>query len=382
METPAEFDDIRCYETKDLKETFGKLLADPQFCGVLKTLFPDLPAETLKAELYSCTDILDFQKKFFYGYVDKLMAKASQGYDLDFSSIADKHQAYTFISNHRDIVLDPALLAVLLIKNGFPTTQEIAIGDNLLIFPWIKHLVRLNKAFIVQRSLGLREMLSASKKMSRYMHFVIREKKNSIWIAQREGRAKDSNDKTAEALLKMVAMGGTGTPLESLKEMKIVPMSLSYEYDPCDFLKAKEFQQKRDDSNFKKTREDDLLNMQTGIFGFKGHVHFAMGVPINIWLDEMENVPRGQFFNEIAQHMDVEIYRNYRLYPGNYVAADLLRNQAMHAEKYTLEERQHFEKYVESQLAKIDLPNKDEAFLRERILIMYANPVFNHESVQ
>ena len=277
METPAEYDDIRCYEAKDLKATFDALLADEQFCGILQQLFPKTSFEQLKAGLYSCKDVLDFQEKFVYAYIDDLMSKVSLGYDLDCGEIEDKHKAYTFISNHRDIVLDPGLLAMLLIKNGFSTTQEIAIGDNLLIFPWIKHLVRLNKAFIVQRSLGLREMLAASKKMSRYMHFVIREKQNPIWIAQREGRAKDSNDHTAEAVLKMVAMGGTGTPLGNLKEMNIVPMSLSYEYDPCDYLKAQEFQLKRDNADFKKSRQDDLLNMQTGILGFKGHVHFVMG---------------------------------------------------------------------------------------------------------
>jgi acyltransferase family protein len=381
METPAEYDDIRCYEAKDLKPTFDVLLADEQFCGILQQLFPNTSFEQLKAGLYSCKDVLDFQEKFVYAYIDDLMSKVSLGYDLDCGEIEDKHKAYTFISNHRDIVLDPGLLAMLLIKNGFSTTQEIAIGDNLLIFPWIKHLVRLNKAFIVQRSLGLREMLAASKKMSRYMHFVIREKQNPIWIAQREGRAKDSNDHTAEAVLKMVAMGGTGTPLGNLKEMNIVPMSLSYEYDPCDYLKAQEFQLKRDNADFKKSRQDDLLNMQTGILGFKGHVHFVMGMPINDWLDELEDAPKGQFFGEIAQRMDREIYRNYRLYPGNYVAADLLRGNSDHATHYSADEKTHFEKYLKGQLTKIDIPNKDEAFLRDRILEMYANPVFNHESV-
>ena len=381
METPAEYDDIRCYEAKDLKATFDALLADEQFCGILQQLFPEMAFEQLKAGIYSCKEVIDFQEKFIYTYIDKLMSKVSLGYDLNCEKIENKRKAYTFISNHRDIVLDPALLAMLLIKNGFSTTQEIAIGDNLLIYPWIKHFVRLNKAFIVQRSLGLREMLAASKKMSSYMHFVIREKQNPIWIAQREGRAKDSNDKTAEAVLKMVAMGGTGTPLGNLKEMNIVPMSLSYEYDPCDYLKAQEFQLKRDNADFKKSRQDDLLNMQTGILGFKGHVHFVMGTPINDWLDELEDAPKGQFFGEIAQRMDREIYRNYRLFPGNYAAADLLRGNSDHATHYSADEKAHFEKYLKGQLAKIDIPNKDEAFLRDRILEMYANPVFNHESV-
>ena len=146
------------------------------------------------------------------------------------------------MSNHRDIVLDSAFLDILLIDHGFDNTIEIAIGDNLLIYPWIKTLVRLNKSFIVLRSVGMREMLMASKRMSEYMHFAVRELNEGIWIAQREGRAKDSNDRTQESILKMMVMGGEGTPIERLKELNICPLSISYEYDPCDFLKAKEFQ--------------------------------------------------------------------------------------------------------------------------------------------
>lgn len=380
MTTPAEYDDIRAYESKDLPRVYDELLSDAQFLGVLGHLFPGVPAENLRIKMQTCTTPLQFQKTFVYSYVFQLMEQLSTSLDLDTSSIAGGVWPCTFISNHRDIVLDPSLLAALLVKNGFPTTPEIAIGDNLLAFPWIKHIVRLNKAFIVQRSLGMREALLASRKMSRYMHFVIREKKEPIWIAQREGRAKDSNDRTQDAVLKMIAMGGDGTPLDSLAEMNIVPLALSYEYDPCDFLKAKEFQQKRDDPAWKKSKDDDLRNMQTGIYGFKGQVHFQTGTPVNCWLREYADAGK-ELFGKVARRMDREIYAAYRLFPGNYVAADLLQESTARTSHYTQSEKAHFEDYIEGQIQKVDLPNPDVPFLRERLLTMYANPVFNREHV-
>lgn len=379
MNTPAEYDDIRAYEAKDLPGVYDLLLADEQFCGLLGHLYPGVPTEALRSQLHACTTPLQFQKTFLYSYVFTLMEKLSTGLEFDTSSIEGGAWPCTFISNHRDIILDPALLSALLIQSGFPDTPEIAIGDNLLAFPWIKHLVRLNKAFIVQRSLSMREALMASRKMSRYMHYVIREKKTPIWIAQREGRAKDSNDRTQDAVLKMIAMGGEGSPLESLKEMNIVPVALSYEYDPCDYLKAKEFQLKRDDPSWKKSKADDLENMQTGIFGFKGYIHFQTGQPINSMADAFAESGK-ELFADVARAIDKEIYAAYRLYPGNYVAADLLRGTTDHEAHYNKEEKARFEDYIAGQLRKIDLPNPDEAFLRERLLTMYANPVFNHEN--
>ncbi len=379
MDTPAEYDDIRAYEAKDLPAVYDLLLSDPQFQAVIARLFPGVPLEELKKKLYACSTPLQFQKTFLYSFVFDLMSRLTTGMELDSSTIDGDVWPCTFVSNHRDIVLDPSLLAALLVKNGFTDTPQIAIGDNLLAFPWIKHLVRLNKAFIVQRALGLRESLLASRKMSRYMHFVIRDKKESIWIAQREGRAKDSNDRTQDAVLKMIAMGGTGSPLESLREMNIVPVALSYEYDPCDYLKAKEFQQKRDNPEWKKSKDDDLRNMQTGIFGFKGHIHFQTALPVNSWLADYAEAGR-ELFERVARRMDKEIYAAYRLYPGNYAAADLLRQSTAHQAFYNKEELERFEAYIAGQIKKVDLPNPDVPYLRERLLTMYANPVFNHEA--
>ena len=288
------------------------------------------------------------------------------------------HEArYTFVSNHRDIVLDSAFLDVMLVNSGYPTTVEIGIGDNLLIYPWIKRLVRMNKAFTVRRGLSLRETLAASQLMSRYIHYAVTTKKENIWIAQREGRAKDSDDRTQESVLKMLAMGG------DLRELNIVPLTISYEYDPCDYLKAQEFQQKRDNPAFKKSRQDDLDNMKTGIFGYKGRVSYHCAAPVNTWIDELDtSLPKNEYFTALARRMDRELHRGYRLYPCNYIAADLLAGKREYAAKYSAADEQRFEQYLKGQLAKITIPDKDEPFLRERILTMYANPLINFNAAR
>ena len=284
---------------------------------------------------------------------------------------------------HDQDALAVHILDVLLVDNGFKTTCEIAIGDNLLSLPWVKDLVRVNKAFIVERALSMRQMLMSSKRLSDYMHFAIKEKNENIWIAQREGRAKDSNDRTQKSILQMMSMGGEGSIIDRLKQLHLVPLSISYEYDPCDFLKAKEFQQKRDNADWKKGPMDDLVSMQTGIFGYKGHVHYHAAPCLDDYLDSLDpDMPKQDIYNKVAAYMDEQIFKNYRLYPGNYVALDLLENSTAHQAEYTAEDKAKFEKYMAGQLAKIDLPNKDEAYLRERILEMYANPVRNYLAAQ
>ena len=283
----TEFDEIRPYLDEELPQIYEELLSDEAFRQVIAAVMPDLPFEAVAATMRGCKTKLAFQKTFCYPLIKKIMAQATRGVTMDRSALTDPDGAYTYISNHRDIILDSGFLSVLLVDEG-QDTVEIAIGDNLLIYPWIKKLVRVNKSFIVQRALTMRQMLEASARMSRYMHYTIGEKQQSIWIAQREGRAKDSNDRTQESVLKMMAIGGSGDLIDRLMAMHIVPLSLSYEYDPCDFLKAKEFQQKRDNPDFKKSQADDLINMQTGLFGYKGRVHFAAAPCIDRVLSEMD----------------------------------------------------------------------------------------------
>lgn len=382
MKIPQEFDTIRPWEPEDLPEVFDRLLANDQFKQVLAYLYPQVPLEMIAQKLKACKTNLDFQLAFAYDFVHGILKKAATGCEMDCSSL-DNTRNYTFISNHRDIVLDSAILDVLLIDNKFKTTCEIAIGDNLLSLPWVKDLVRVNKAFIVERALSMRQMLMSSKRLSDYMHFAIKEKKENIWIAQREGRAKDSNDRTQKSILQMMSMGGEGSIIERLKQLHLVPLSISYEYDPCDFLKAKEFQQKRDYAEWKKGPTDDLVSMQTGIFGYKGHVHYHAAPCLDEYLDSLDpDMPKQDIYNKVAAYIDQQIHRNYRLYPGNYVALDILEGTEAYTDQYTAEDKAKFEKYIQGQLAKIDLPNKDEAYLKERLLTMYANPVRNNLAAQ
>ena len=377
MKIPEQFDPIRPFEPDELPDVFDRLLQNEQFCSVLAYFYPDVPKEALAAKMHACKDNLDFQKTFCYGFLVQLLARLSKGCDIDIASL-DTDSRYTFISNHRDIVLDSALLDKLLIDAGFNTTCEIAIGDNLLKLPWVKDLVRVNKSFIVERALSMREMLMASKRLSEYMHFVIAEKNDNVWIAQREGRAKDSNDRTQEAILKMMVMGGEGSIIDRLKQLHLVPLAISYEYDPCDYLKAAELQARRDNPSWQKGPMDDVTSMQTGIMGYKGYIHYQCADCIDSYLDTIPaDTPKTEIFRLIADHIDRQIFAGYRLYPNNYVALDLLHGDSAHADHYTAEDKAQFEAYLKGQLDKIEMEGKDNAYLREQMLKMYANPAIN-----
>lgn len=375
------FDAIRPFEPEELPEVFERLLGNAQFAQVVAYVFKDVPFDMLAQKMRACKTNLEFQVAFCYPFIKGLLQKASLGCDMNVDAI-DMEKRYTFVSNHRDIVLDSALLDVLLVDAGCKTTCEIAIGDNLLSLPWVKDLVRINKSFIVERSVSLRQMLLSSKRLSDYMHLVIAQKHDNVWIAQREGRAKDSNDRTQESIIKMMVMGGEGSLVERLKGLHIVPLAISYEYDPCDFLKAQEFQLKRDIADWKKGPMDDVVSMQTGIMGYKGHIHYDAAPCIDAWLDTLDpDMPKADFFKAVATHIDEEVFRRYRLYPSNYVALDELEGTTAHADRYTAEQKAQFDGYIAQQMAKIQLPNNDEAFLRERLLTMYANPARNQEQL-
>ena len=369
-----------------MKQAFEELINDRQFSKILQGFVPWLPKSVrnglLRLAFVGVKTPLDFQLRIMKPVVNYIVRKHTDGLDFDESAIRPQRQEgrFTFVSNHRDIVLDSAFLDVLLSKHGYPTTVEIGIGDNLLIYPWIKQLVRMNKAFTVRRGLTAHEMMRSSQLMSRYIHYAVTQKKENIWIAQREGRAKDSDDRTQDSVLKMLAMGGEGGFADQLRDLNIVPLTISYEYDPCDYLKAQEFQQKRDNPAFKKSKQDDLDNMKTGILGYKGRVHYHCGTPINEWIDELKDLPKNEFFKSVAQRMDREIHQHYRLYPCNYIALDILENTRTYSAtgNYTPADEARFEQYIASQIAKINIPNKDEAFLRERMLTMYANPLRNN----
>lgn len=378
MKIPSEFDSIRPYEPEELAAVYDKLLADKQFQQVVAYVYPNVPMEAVAKKMHACKTNLDFQRSFCYIILQKLIAEQSNGIDMDFHNL-DIHKRYTFVSNHRDIVLDSAFLDKCLIDTGFGTTSEIAIGDNLLQLDWVRALARINKTFTVERALKSSEMLRASKRMAEYMHFVVAQKNDNIWIAQREGRAKNSNDLTQPAILKMMAMGGEGSIIDRLTQLHIVPLAISYQYDPCDYLKAREYQLRRDLPYWKKAPGDDMESMNVGIKGFKGHIHYCCAPCIDEWLQTVsQEQPRNKMFEQIAEHIDHEIHRNYLLYPQNYIALDIIQNTKMYADHYTQDDFDNFEEYIASRLALIDIDNKDEAYLRRCLLTQYAYPTRNY----
>ncbi|MEI8086896.1 MAG: 1-acyl-sn-glycerol-3-phosphate acyltransferase [Paludibacter sp.] len=372
------FEEIRCYNNEEVHEVLERLSNEKQFMKVLSTIYPLLPKELIKQKLLSFHSNLEFQKELVYPFLQYIEANMTQGIKLSGVDKIDKTNAYLYISNHRDIVLDSALLCKVLLENDMDTV-EIAIGDNLLIFPWIEDLVRVNKSFIVKRGLSARQVLESSQKLAAYIAHTIVDKKQSIWIAQREGRAKDSNDRTQESLLKMFNMNGGGSFTENLTTLNICPTTISYEYDPCDFLKAKEFQLRRDNPDFKKNPLDDLVNMETGVMGYKGKVVYELAGDINEDLKRIssETSNRNEQISLTAELIDKRIHANYTIFPNNKIAYDLLKKEERFIHEYSTIEKLDFERYLIKQMAKIEIDNKDEKYLWTKLLEMYSNPLIN-----
>ena len=372
------FDEIRCFRNEEVHEVLERLSNEKQFMKVLSTIYPLLPKEVIKQRLMSFQSNYEFQKELVYPFLQYLEANMTTGIKLNGIEKINKNEAYLYISNHRDIILDSALLCSKLIENGLDTV-EIAIGDNLLIFPWIEDLVRVNKSFIVKRGLSARTVLESSQRLSAYMAYTINDKKQSIWIAQREGRAKDSDDRTQESLLKMFNMAGNGSFTENLIRLNICPLTISYEYDPCDFLKAMEFQQRRDNPDFKKQPQDDLLNMETGVMGYKGKVVYELSGSINEDLRAIasKSSNRNEQITLTTQLIDQKIHSNYTVFANNKIAFDLLNGENRFAHEYSTIEKLDFERYLSKQISKINLEDKDENFLFRKLLEMYANPLIN-----
>jgi len=345
---------------------------------VLSTIYPLLPKEVIKDRLLSFDTNYAFQRDMVNPFLQYLEANMTKGIKLNGLGNIENSKSYLYISNHRDIILDSAFLCGKFIDHKMDTV-EIAIGDNLLIFPWIEDLVRVNKSFIVKRGLSARQVLESSQRLSAYIEYTINQKHQSIWIAQREGRAKDSNDRTQESLLKMFNMYGEEGFIENMIKLNICPLSISYEYDPCDYLKAKELLKKNQNPDFKKNPQDDLINMQTGVMGYKGSVVYQITGDINKELKEIAFIAtnRNEQITLVAELIDKRIHSNYTIFPGNKIAYDLLRNENRFAKDYTTMEKLDFERYISLQIAKIDLPEKDEDFLMKRFLEMYANPLIN-----
>jgi len=378
-----QFDQIRSYNRDEVPAALERLSHEKQFMNVLSTIYPLMPKDVLKQRLLNFENTNDFQRIMVYPFLQYIEANLTKGIQLDGVDKTEKNSSYLYISNHRDIILDSALFCAKLLEQNIETV-EIAIGDNLLIFPWIEDLVRMNKSFIVRRSPGAKQMLSTSTELSHYIKYTLNEKNQSIWIAQREGRAKDSDDKTQESLLKMFNMSGSGSFAQNIADLRICPLSISYEFDPCDYLKAKEFQQKRDNPEFKKSPMDDLLNMKTGVMGYKGRVVYRMMGEISSEILALGEIHqrKNDLISAIAKLIDQKIYQGYAIYAVNKIAYDLLFETKRFADDYSLMEKLDFEKYLSGQIDKIDLPEKDYDFLMEKLLLMYANPLVNQLNSQ
>lgn len=372
------FDSIRPYNDSEIHEVFERLKNEETFVNLITYIFPQMPTKEILDTLLNIKTIKEFQTSIIYTFVMQIINSSTKGVEIRGLEKLDKNKGYLFLSNHRDIVLDSAILNVMLVQNGFSTT-EVAIGDNLLIFPWITDLVRLNRSFIVERNLPMRQQLESSHRLSAYIRHSLSNLNNSIWMAQREGRSKDGNDKTATALLKMIGMSSkNGSLSDTFAPLNIVPVSISYEYDPCDYLKAVEFQMKRDNPNYVKSQQDDLRHMGTGLRGRKGRVSFVVGDVITAEkLNEIEaTTPKAGHLEAIAAIIDEQIHSNYKLWPGNFVAADELATKPKYSEHYTAEEKAVYDEYIREHMERIKI-EADKDFIYHSLMEMYANPVKN-----
>ncbi len=372
------FDDIRPYTDKEVKEKIRILIKDPVFDEVLMHMFKVRPkVEMIKLQLRMVRNIRQLQGTFIYDMLRMIINKTSDGLTHTGLDKLDKKKPYLFISNHRDIVLDAAFINYLIFEKGMNTTN-VAIGNNLLLYEWIEHAVKLNRAFVVKRNLPPRELLESSLKVSHYIRQSIVEDNVSVWIAQREGRTKDGFDKTQVSVLKMLNMSNTKSFSEGFNELNVVPVSISYEIEPCGLAKMKELIKKQHYGQMK-TSKDDLKSMSMGMFNPKGRMRFSFGSPIEVDFEEAKTREKqNQMAEAFAAKIDRQIYSNFKLWPNNYVAYDLLTGEDRFRHKYSEEEKKHFELMLEQAMIFIDFPITD---ITERFLKIYANPVINKLAV-
>lgn len=375
-----DFKDIEPYSDKEFRQKMAELVTEPGFEHAVKWVMPDVDFPEFTKMLLQVPDNATFQREVMLPFLKLLATRTTSGITISGLENLSPDRSYTFMSNHRDIVLDASFLNYGFLLHGMPTS-EVAIGNNLLIYDWITDLVKLNKSFIVKRNLKLTKALEAAKQLSAYIHYAINTKHQSVWIAQREGRAKDSNDRTQEALVKMLALDGDGSTIENLSEINIVPVAISYEYDPNDYLKATEFLLRKLDPEFKKTQHDDLLSMETGLLQPKGHVHFEIGKCINDELRTLEGISdKIEIVKHVCNLIDCNIHSAYRIYPIDYVAYDCLHETNRFRDQYTDQQKADFLAYIENQLDKVrltDVSPLDRQYMREMMFTMYSNPLKN-----
>ncbi|MDV6169515.1 1-acyl-sn-glycerol-3-phosphate acyltransferase [Flavobacterium sp. DG1-102-2] len=369
----SKFDHIRPFYDSEVNEALCSVVEHPMMKALMSFTFPDVEEEVWANQLKKTHSKRDFQINFIYNAIQQVLQKSSDGLTTSGFEKLDKHTPYLYISNHRDIILDTSLINVSLYDHGLIMTAS-AIGDNLVQKAFLHTLSRLNRNFLVQRSLSPRELLQSSKLMSEYIGQLLLRENRSVWIAQREGRTKDGNDTTQQGVLKMLAMASDEDNLmDYFKKIKIVPVSLSYEYDPTDMLKMPRLMAEANDEVYIKEKNEDFNTLISGIMGQKKRIHISVGDVLEVELDKIKD----EFDNQnkqiqaLAQVLDDAIINIYKLWPTNYIAYDLLNNTDRFAAQYTEKEKMLFERRLEM---RIDIENK---IVREGFLAMYANPVVN-----
>ncbi|NHN26987.1 1-acyl-sn-glycerol-3-phosphate acyltransferase [Flavobacterium jejuense] len=369
----SKFDSIRPYYDSEVNEALCSSLNHPMMKAMMNFTFPEVADEVWREQLKKTHSIRDFQINFVYQSIQKVLEKSSDGLTTSGFEKLETHTPYLFISNHRDIILDTSLLNVSLFDHGLVMTAS-AIGDNLVKKDFVSKLSKLNRNFLVQRGLTPRELLQSSRQMSEYMYHLLSKENRSVWIAQREGRTKDGNDATHQGVLKMVAMASDENNVtDFFKKLKIVPVSISYEYDPTDALKMPQLLAQAKDEVYIKEKNEDFITLLSGIIGQKKHIHIHVGDIIEHELDIIKTNydNTNKQIQALANVIDDSILQNYKLWPTNYIAYDILNNTEKFIEYYTLEEKQLFQRRFEMRI------DTDNITLRDGFLAMYANPVVN-----
>jgi 1-acyl-sn-glycerol-3-phosphate acyltransferase len=374
-----EIINIAPYTDEKVPAIASELIKSRTFRSMFSYLFPDMSDQAFEDKMHSLTSIRDWQYEVVYPAVEEISRRSTLEVSINGLENLEKGKPYLFISNHRDIVLDSAILNFQLAKAGFETTR-IAIGSNLLVTPEVTHLAKLNKSFVVRRDVPPKEMYTYSRELSDYIRNSIRRDGESVWIAQREGRTKDGNDRTQQGLLKMFTISGGSDLIENLKELNIVPVAISYEFDPCDVLKIHERWARQADHNYQKHPQDDLKSMYMGINGMKGRVNLTITPPLD---NELEHLKSTKVKNDqlalLAEMIDRRIHQHYHLWPVNYVAYDILMNGNRFAgSHYHEEEEQAARNYFHQRLGGMD---HKRAEMEKWLLEMYANPVINRYKV-
>lgn len=369
----SKFDEIRYFYDQEVNERLQSIVRDPMMKALMNFTFPDTDEQVWLEQFKNVHSISDFQHQFVAYAVRQILAKSSDGLTTSGFDKLDKNTPYLFISNHRDIVLDTSLLNLVLLEGGYIMTAS-AIGDNLVRKKFLNVLAKLNRNFLVQRGLSLREQLTSSQTMSEYIKEQLHQGNRSVWIAQREGRTKNGNDSTQQGVLKMLAMAaGDQSLIDYFKTLKIVPISISYEYDPTDSLKMPQLLAQHRDEEYIKGKNEDFTNIISGILGQKKRIHLHAGDVLDTELDEtaatIDN--KNKQLQAIAQVIDHSIISNYKLWPTKYIAYDLFHNTNTYTSEYTEQEKQLFVRRLEMRI------DPSDPVSREYFLAMYANPLVN-----